>query len=397
MQQEWIVVRGVGSLSGLGCTPEEVAGSYASGMPRFASFKGNQNLAVSPVSTSSEQVLQALLQEKPKYASLDRSVLLSIAASRQAVQHAGWNTEAHSIGINIGSSRGATGLFEQFHADFLNSPEARLSPLASPSTTLGNLASWVAQDLAVQGPIISHSVTCSTALQAVANGVAWLKAGMAKRFLVGGTEAPLTEFTLAQMRAIGIYSPFTANDQPCRPLNGQQNTFVLGEGAAVFALERMTAEEISQLPAHERIVVAGVGMGLEQTPSKTGVSKEGQHFQKSMQEAIQMAQLSPENINRIVLHAPGTKAGDSAEMAAVSAIFKGNSPLLYTNKNLIGHTLGASGALSFSLAMTLLQKRPVAQQLQLSSGSNNAHHPSAVVVNAAGFGGNSASVVLRLL
>ncbi|AMM52491.1 hypothetical protein TH61_16685 [Rufibacter sp. DG15C] len=397
MQQEWIVVRGMGSLSGLGSTEAEVAASYATGKSCFTSLKGNQNLAVSPVSASSEEMLTALLAEKPKYASLDRSVLLAIAAARQAVHQAGWDTNEHSIGINLGSSRGATGLFEQFHADFLNHPEQRLSPMASPSTTLGNLASWVAQDLAVQGPLISHSVTCSTALQAVANGVAWLKAGMAKRFLVGGTEAPLTDFTLAQMRAIGIYSHIAANDQPCRPLNGQQNTFVLGEGAAIFALERMTGAEISLLPTHQRIIVAGVGMGLEQTPSKTGVSKDGQHFQRSMREALQQAQLSPEQIDALVLHAPGTKAGDAAEVAAVSSVFGEHQPSLFTNKNQIGHTLGASGALSLSLALALLQKQSISKRLQLSYASSAPLAPTAVMVNAAGFGGNSASVILRTL
>jgi 3-oxoacyl-(acyl-carrier-protein) synthase len=78
--------------------------------------------------------------------------------------------------------------------------------LASPTTTLGNISSWVAHDLQSSGPEISHSITCSTALHALLNGVAWLKAGMADKFLVGGTEAPLTDFTIAQMRALKIYS-----------------------------------------------------------------------------------------------------------------------------------------------------------------------------------------------
>src|SRR5690606_12754477 len=161
----------------------------------------------------------------------------------------------------------------------------------------GNLASWVAQDLQASGPQISHSVTCSTALQAVANGMAWLKAGMAKRFLVGGAEAPLTPFTLSQMKALGIYSPFAADENPCRPMAaGGRSTFVLGEGAAVFALERMTKQEISRLPAGA-IVVEAVGMGFEQSPSKTGLSAEGIHFQQAMQKALAQAQLFTSQID----------------------------------------------------------------------------------------------------
>ncbi|QHL86689.1 beta-ketoacyl-ACP reductase [Nibribacter ruber] len=394
MQQEWIVVRGVGALSGLGCTQAETAEAYAAGNTCFTAFEDGE-LAVSPLSASAQHVLTALLQEKPKYGSLDRSVLLAVAAAREAVSQAGWDSDEFPLGINLGSSRGATSLYEKYHADFLGSPQGSVSAMASPSTTLGNLASWVAQDLAAQGPMISHSVTCSTALQAVANGVAWLKAGMAKRFLVGGTEAPLTGFTLAQMRAIGIYSPFAADNHPCRPINGKQNTFVLGEGAAVLALERMKESELAQLPPQDRIVIAGVGMGLEQTPSKTGVSKEGLHFQKSMQEALHMAQLSPEALQALVLHAPGTKAGDAAELAAIAATFPNPGPSLYTNKSLIGHTLGASGALSLSLAIALLQKRPISNRLRLSTAP--VPSPTSVLVNAAGFGGNSASVLLQAL
>ena len=83
-----------------------------------------------------------------------------------------------------------------------------MTPLVSPTTTLGNISSWVAYDLGVKGATLSHSITCSTACTGL-NACAWLKGGMAKRFLVGGSEAPLTDFTVAQMRSLGIYSKKT--------------------------------------------------------------------------------------------------------------------------------------------------------------------------------------------
>lgn len=398
--QEWIVIRGMGSVSGLGCTRQEVVAAYQNSAPTFKPFAGlGLDLPVSPISASAERVLQNLLVEVPTYATLDRSVQLAILAARQAVAAAGWADDGvlSEVGINLGSSRGATGLFEQYHSLFLGN-ESRLSPNVSPTTTLGNLTSWVAQDLQVNGPQISHSVTCSTALQALANGMAWLKSGMAKRFLVGGTEAPLTAFTLAQMKALGIYSPFAAEEQPCRPLLGKgPSTFVLGEGAAVFALERMTRAEITALPDTSVLVLEGVGMGFEQAPSKTGLSTEGMHFQQAMQNALAQANLSPAQIDALVVHAPGTRAGDAAEKLAISTVFGEVKPSLYTNKNLIGHTLGASGALSLETAVLLLtaEMNPL---LKLSSSGKNPSVPiNRIMLNSAGFGGNAVSIVVSLI
>src|SRR5690606_31952515 len=97
---------------------------------------------------------------------LDPTVLYAIYASRAALGQAGWKDG--DFGVNIGSSRGATGLFEKYHGEFIQKGE--VSTLSSPTTTLGNISSWVAHDLQSQGPEISHSITCSTALHSLLNG-----------------------------------------------------------------------------------------------------------------------------------------------------------------------------------------------------------------------------------
>ena len=179
--------------------------------------------------------MEALKKQNPQYTHLDPCVHYAIQAGRAAVQAAGWARES-GYGVNIGSSRGATHFLETQHEAFLNSGKVR--PQTCPNTTLGNISSWVAQELGVSGPVLSHSITCSTALHAVLNGIAWITSGMAKRFLVGGSEAPLTAFTLAQMRALKIYSR-EGGDFPCRALDPakQKNTMVLGEGAGMACLE----------------------------------------------------------------------------------------------------------------------------------------------------------------
>ncbi|MBC6699226.1 beta-ketoacyl synthase N-terminal-like domain-containing protein [Hymenobacter puniceus] len=297
------------------------------------------------------------------------------------------------LAVSIGSSRGATGRLEEFHAGFLAG--GSVPAMASPLTTLGNVASWVAFDAGSPGgAALSHSSTCSSAFQALGNALAWLKAGMATRFMAGGTEAPLTDFTLAQMRAIGIYSPLPATDWPCRPGAGRPSTFVLGEGAAVFALEQFSAAQVAA-ETRPLLVLAGVGFGFEAISSKTGLSPEGRHFQQAIRQALTQAALSPADIDAVVLHSPGTPAGDAAERAALRAIFGAELPLLLSNKWLLGHTLGASAALSLDFACHVLETQQWPAPPFTTDLASAADKPiRRILVNAAGFGGNAASVVV---
>ena len=145
-----------------------------------------------------------------------------------------------NIGISIGSSRGATRAWEKSYDMMLL--KDKVLPITSPITTMGNLSSWVSQDLSVEGPSISHSMTCTSGLHAIANGLAWLKSNMCTKFLCGATEDPLTSFTYKQFEALGLYTKNKDSKFPCRPFAKdqiKQNTLVLGQGSAVFALENI--------------------------------------------------------------------------------------------------------------------------------------------------------------
>ena len=202
--QKPISITAISSISPLGKTLDEAWENYQNNSHHIIekSFK-NGSALVAQIPKASKQEIEILRQSDNKYKSLDDTVLYAIFASRQAIKNAGWNG-SDNFGINIGSSRGATHLFETYHEDFLKNNKAKT--LSSPTTTLGNISSWVAHDLQTQGPEISHSITCSTALHAMLNGIAWINSGMCDKFLVGGSEAPLTPFTIAQMQALKIYA-----------------------------------------------------------------------------------------------------------------------------------------------------------------------------------------------
>lgn len=369
----------------MGNDPKTIWENYQNTKTCFSEqFLDHQNTCVAALDSTSQQEVLALQQTDIKYKSLDKSVLYAMVAARKAMAQAGWE-KGGSFGINIGSSRGATDLFEKHFQEYLTTGKAQT--LASPTTTLGNISSWVAHDLQSTGPEISHSITCSTALHALLNGVAWLRAGMANQFLVGGSEAPLTDFTIAQMRALKIYTQ-NKEEYPNRALDldKKQNTLVLGEGAAVCCLELGKKENALAF-------IEGIGYATEILEHNISISAEAICFQKSMAMALQNTPLS--EVDAIVMHAPGTIKGDLTEYRAIEKLFGNNLPLLTTNKWKIGHTFGASGILSVEMAILMLQHKQFIPTPFFNQTSDS-RAIRKVLVNAVGFGGNAVSVLLSL-
>lgn len=382
-----ISITAIASLSALGNNKNAIWNNYQSNQHCFvATAFGTHNALVAPLDAASKQEIEALKNSDQKYKSLDNSVLFAIAASRKATIDAGWKT-GDSFGINIGSSRGATELFEKHHLDFIKT--GKVATLASPTTTLGNISSWVSHDLQSQGPEISHSITCSTALHALLNGVAWLRAGMSEKFLVGGSEAPLTDFTISQMQALKIYSNSNeGSEYPNRAfdLDKKKNTLILGEGAAVCCLEIGRKKNALAF-------IEGIGYATEILEHNVSVSAEATCFQKSMKMALGNTNLS--EVDAIVMHAPGTIKGDLTEYKAIQKVFGDNLPLLTTNKWKIGHTFGASGMLSIEMAIMMLQKQ-VFIGVPFAKAQFQKKPLKKILVNAVGFGGNAVSVLLSL-
>jgi 3-oxoacyl-(acyl-carrier-protein) synthase len=387
--QKPISITAVSSISSLGKNKDDVWNNYLldTSFTSEKTFEGKR-VYVASIPEDAKADIEKLRQSDSKYKSLDDSVLYAIYTSREAIKQAAWQA-SDNFGINIGSSRGATSLFEAYYKGFLKSNKAET--LSSPTTTLGNIASWVAHDLQTQGPEISHSITCSTALHAMLNGIAWIQSGMCTKFLVGGSEAPLTPFTIAQMQALKIYAKraelvSAPHHYPCRALDldKKQNTMILGEGAAMVCLEEGQKD-------NALATIKGMGYATEILEHNISISGDAQCFQRSMKMAI--GDTPPEDIDVIVMHAPGTIKGDLSEFKAIEKIFCNKMPALTTNKWKVGHTFGASGTLSLELAILMLIHQKfvgipyLKEQKQPRTIKN-------ILVNAVGFGGNAVSIFL---
>ncbi|MQP51340.1 MULTISPECIES: beta-ketoacyl synthase N-terminal-like domain-containing protein [unclassified Flavobacterium] len=382
-----IAITSLASLSPLGNTPKVIWQNYLSGKSLIGikDFYDEPQF-VAQIPSEFKADIEELRKSDIKYKALDETVLMAILVSRQAIKNAGWKA-GDDFGINVGSSRGATQLFEKHHKEFIETGKA--GTLASPTTTLGNISSWLAHDLKNNGPEISHSITCSTALHAVLNAVAWLQSGMANKFLVGGSEAPLTAFTIAQMHALKIYSKQNTienNEFPCRAFDFSKtkNSMVLGEGAAVACLEIGTQEKALAY-------IEGIGYATDDIEHNISISDEANCFQKSMKMALKNTNL--EAVDAIVMHMPGTLKGDTSEYKAIQKLFGNELPMLTTNKWQVGHTFGASGMLNFEMAILMMQHNHFIQ-VPFAEKQNVKKEIKKVLINAVGFGGNAVSVLL---
>jgi 3-oxoacyl-(acyl-carrier-protein) synthase len=399
-----ISITALSSISALGTNLNDVWSNYQKDEHHFEQKMFDDVLEwVAPLNLNAAKEIEQLRNSDTKYKKLDDTVLFAMYVSRKAIADANWISE-DNFGINIGSSRGATALFERYHSEYLKNKKS--STLSSPTTTLGNISSWVAHDLNSQGPEISHSITCSTALHAMLNGIAWLQAGMADKFLVGGSEAPLTPFTIGQMKALKIYAPLNSpiishqkgdehsielvaeqsRSYPCQALNldKTQNSMILGEGASVACLERgITKNTLAQ--------IIGIGYATEILQHNISISSDAKCFQSSMKKAL--GEIDPAEIDVIVMHAPGTVKGDSSEYKAIQKLFENDKPALTSNKWKVGHTFGTSGMLSIELAILMLKHQKFVEVPFVPYPSKPSKIDK-ILVNAVGFGGNAVSILL---
>lgn len=284
-------------------------------------------------------------------------------------------------GISIGSSRAATGNFEKYHKSFIESADGRISALTSPLTTHGNVSSAVAGYLNNnEGINIEHSVTCSSGAYSILDAVAWISAGFVNNFIAGGVEAPLTDFTISQMKALKIYS-----ESECYPFQNKNNTFVLGEGGALFSLSAEKKES--------SICISGFGTAHEKTNSLTDMSLNAFHIQSAMKKAMK-GNGSPDII---LAHAPGTLKGDLSELKAIREVFSNNMPYIYSSKFTHGHTFGASGPISLALAIEILSSQKI-PSLSYKNAIGTQETPdviNSILINSTGFGGNAVSILVK--
>lgn len=332
---------------------------------------------------------------------LDRCEQVALIAAREAWQHAGApEVEPTRLAVVVGTGiGGAVSLLTQ--DDLLEQHGMRkVSPLTIPMLMPNGPAATVGLELGAQAGVHAPVSACASGSEALAWGWRMIMTDEADVVVCGGAEACITAIPLAgfaQMRAMS-----TRNDDPqaaSRPFDIGRDGFVLGEGAGIVVLERAEFAAARGATVHGRL--AGIGTSSDGYHI-TAPHPEGVGAARAISAALRTAGMSAADVGHVNAHATSTPVGDTAEAAAVRASL-GDHPVLTANKSMLGHLLGAAGAVESIATLLAIREGVVpatanldsldpAVQLDVVTGEPRQVQLDAAVNDSFGFGGHNVAL-----
>ncbi|MFN8571337.1 MAG: beta-ketoacyl-ACP synthase II [Gemmatimonadaceae bacterium] len=285
---------------------------------------------------------------------MGRNSQLAACAAIEAVKDAGLDLQreaTHRVGCCIGCAAGDYNELETQHQNFLSRGANAISPFCVPKVIPNMPTCQAAIVLGVHGPNFAAVSACASGAHSIGMALTLLRTGQADVMLAGGAESTMTPYVLNGYGAMGALS--RRNDDPARasrPFDKGRDGFVMAEGAAVLVLE--TIEHARARGATPIAEVAGFGM----TSDAFGIAQpepNGQWAAMAMTQALQDARLNPTDIGYINAHGTSTPANDRSESKAIRSVFA-SPPPVSSIKSMIGHALGAAGAIeAAATALTL--------------------------------------------
>lgn len=312
------------------------------------------------------------------------------------------------VGVLIGTAVGGIEATEEGMTTMLNKGWQRVSPFAL-GAAMPNAASFhVSMTTGALGYLGTITAACASGVQALGDGTEIIRRGWADTMFVGGTEAglfPIGITAFAQMRAISTHyndAPATAS----RPFDVTRDGFVMGEGCAVLVIESLEHAIARDAPIYGEVLGYSVASDAFDivSPDPSGAGEV-----RVMKLALADAGVSIDEIDYISAHATSTIVGDNIEAKAIKMLFgerAGKIPIS-AHKSMIGHTLGAGGALEAVVSLLSLRdqkihptinlKQPDAEcsGLDLVPGTARDASVETILSNSFGLGGQNACLVLR--
>ena len=408
-----VVVTGMGALTALG---NDVASTWAglvagrSGIAPITQFDASR-LAVRFAGEVKDFDPSNVLDRKEQRRN-DRYVQLALVAAREAMDQAGLparlhGEEAERTGVIVGTGIGGIRtLEEQILVGGEKGPD-RMSPFLIPMAISNLAAGVIAIHFGPQGPNFSVVSACATGGHSI--GEAWetIRRGDADMMLAGGTEATGSFSLVAGFAAMRALS--TRNDEPeraSRPFDRDRDGFVIGEGAGVIVLEALDharargAEPLAEIVGYG--ATADAGHITLPAPGGAGAVR-------AIRRALQKAGLSVDDVEQVNAHATSTPEGDPRELEAIRTLFgeRAGDVSVTANKSMIGHTLGAAGAIeAIATVMSLrdgivpptinLENPDVAADgLDLTPNVARRRDMDVAISNSFGFGGQNSALVIR--
>jgi 3-oxoacyl-[acyl-carrier-protein] synthase II len=340
---------------------------------------------------------------------MSRFSQFAVAAAAQAIADAGLEiTDANrdEIGVIVNTGGGGIGDVALGERVFLEQGGKRVSPFMVPMLSPSMAACQVSIQNGLHGPVIASVAACASGVQALIDAQRLIEHRDAEVVLAGGTESAILPVAFAALANMGALSK--RNDDPTgasRPFDADRDGFVFGEGAAVLTVE--SAEHAERRGARIIAEVVGGAMTADafhiSAPDPTG---EG--AARAMVRALRDAGVAPEEVDYVVAHGTSTPLNDATETKAIHAAFGEHAARLAvsSNKSMVGHTLGAAGAISAIAAVCSIRDGMIPPTINYETPDpacdldyvpNSARQAPVrtAIINGFGFGGQNAVAVFR--
>jgi nodulation protein E len=271
---------------------------------------------------------------------LDRVSQFAVVAAREAIAQSGLSFR-HGLGERtaaiVGSGIGGQSTQDESFKRIYGENAGRVNPLIIPRTMPNAPASQISMFFGIKGPTYAVSTACASATHSIGQAFHLVRSGAVACAVAGGAEAQLTTGTVKAWEAMRILAPDT-----CRPFSRERKGMVLGEGAAILVLE--TLDHAAARGADILGEIVGFGMSAD-AGDLTAPDPDG--MVRAMAAALADASLPPEAVEHVNAHGTGTTANDAAETSALHKTFGTHAARLAisSTKSMVGHALGAAGAL----------------------------------------------------
>ena len=346
MSRRRVVVTGLGLVTPIGNNVEDSwANSLAgkSGANRITKFD-TEGFRVQ-IGANVKDFDPLLYMDEKEVGRNDEFIQVGIAAAVQAIQMAGLEDapDKDRIGVAIGSGIGGINTIEATHSTVLDRGPRRVSPFFVPSSVINMVAGNLSIRFGFEGPNIAIVTACTTGTHNIGYGARMIQYGEADVMVVGGSESstsPVTIAGFASMRALS-----TRNDEPekaSRPWDKGRDGFLLGDGAGALVIEEYEHAKARNADIYCEITGFGVSADAHHI---TSPPDDGKGAVASMNNAIKDAAIAPADIQYINAHGTSTPQGDIAETESIKSVFGNDTKVaISSSKSMIGHLLGAAGA-----------------------------------------------------
>ncbi len=398
-----IVITGLGMATSVGDTTEECWENIKAGVPGIRHATVIPALKEEPFYVAETNLPlvdnQPGLDPKTRPTRVDRCHQIAWNVVDQALRDSKlFETGSYSrdrIGVVVGTLLGGQRAGERFHRQWLKDGLANADGVPLLRFTLASVSDSIAEKYDLRGPRCVQSNACAAGAVAIAYAVELIWAGQADAVLSGGVD-PIA------LLALGGFSSLDAIDpKPCGPYT-RSDGISIGEGAAFLILERRESAEARD--AQILATVAGYGLTLD-AYHPTAPDPRGQGAVGSMTAALQMAGLETSDVDYINGHGTGTPANDVSESAAILQLFGECAPPTSSTKSMIGHTLGAAGAIEAGVCALAIRDQVMpptfvpegesnTTKLDIIPGTARDGKVDVVLSNSFAFGGSNASLVL---